>query len=425
MKKFLAFLLCAAMIVGLVGCGGDKGESGSTGTKEPSQSQQTEVKEATGEGTDEFDPGRGLRVGVHTPLTGLNAPEGQAGLNAVKLYIKKLNERGGLFGYPVELFAYDDANAPETAVTVATKMIEVDKVDIAQNGIGSSCCLASGELFNEAGIPTFGLGLSTTFMAQGWEWMFRPTINTVTAVENYPKHWAEQGFKTVAIITGQDDYGVNNRKAILENAEAAGITVVADETVISGDTDFSGQVSNVINANPDVVFFGVDTGGLQTSIKQLRQFGYTGLTYYCQAIQQSMIDIGGDAVNHMAFAYPFVLYTDFADITDPMMLEFCQLYYEEYGKFPESEACCRMWDFMIVVEEAVKRAKSFDPEAIKDAVINMSDVPFLAGTANFAKYKDTAYGECLEDYNFFMVIDGKSVDFDEWKKTPDAANYIK
>lgn len=425
MKKFLAFVLCAIMIVSLVGCGGTPATPGTSDTKEPAQSEPTEVKEATGAGTEAYDPGRSLKVGVHIPLTGTNAPEGQAGLNAIELYIDKLNERGGLYGYPVELVVYDDANTPETSVTVATKLIEVDKVDIAQNGIGSSCCLASGELFNAAGIPTFGLGISATFMQQGWEWMFRPTINSTTAVQNYPKYWAELGFKTVAILSGQDDYGINNTKAIVENAEAAGITIVANETVTAGDTDFSGQIANIISANPDVVFFGMNTGDMSTSIKQLRQFGYDGLTYYSQAIQQSMIDIAGDAVNHMVFAYPYVLYTDINDVTDPMMKEFCELYYEEYGKLPESEVCYRCWDFCIVMEEAVKKAMSFEPEAIQAAMLEISDLPILGGKANFAAFKDTAYGECLEEYNFFILIDGKSVSLKDWLETSDAANYIK
>jgi len=417
MKKVIAILLSIVLTLSLAACGGTT----TTPSSNDNNHSTSAPSESNNPGTSQNFSGV-FKVGVHIPMTGPESVQGMAGLNAIKLYAKLLNEKGGLLGKKVEVIAYDDQISPEVAVTVATKLIEVDNVDVAINGTGSSCCLATGELFNKAGIPAFGLGISKTFMAQGWEYQFRPTINTTISVSTLPKLMTSMGYKKLAMITGQNDYGINNRNVMLEYAPKAGMEIVADETMVSGDTDFSGQITNMLKNKPDAVFIGIASGDVATCIKQLRQFGWDGIIFYSENLQQTMVEIAGEASNYVAFAYPYALYNDINDIKDPQMKEFYELYLAEYGQLPPGDCAYRGWDAMLILEEAVKIAKSTERDAIRDAILEISGLKILGGTANFAATKN---GECLTEYYNFIVIDGKNVNFADWLKTEDAQKYIK
>ena len=50
--------------------------------------------------------------------------------NSVKLYIKQLNERGGLLGHKVDLKMMDDKSDNQTSIKLYEKLITDDKVDL-------------------------------------------------------------------------------------------------------------------------------------------------------------------------------------------------------------------------------------------------------------------------------------------------------
>jgi branched-chain amino acid transport system substrate-binding protein len=363
-----------------------------------------------------------FKIGVHIPLTGPNAVQGKAGLNSIKLYAKRMNASGGVLGKQIEVISYDDQNSPEVAVTVATKLINVDKVDIAVNGIGSSCCLASGKLFNTAGIPTFGLGIAASFMSQGWAYQFRPNINSTVSLSTVPGTMKELGFNKVGMLTGQDDYGINCGKVIRANAPKANITIVSDQTMASGDTDFSGQISAILAGKPDVIFVGINSGDVATAVKQIRQFGWEGIIWYSENLQSTMIEVAGAAANHMMFAYPYVLYDDIASISDPQMKEFYQLYKTEYGVLPEGDCAYRGWDAITILDAAIKKGNSLDKTKIKDTILTLSGIDILGGMADFTLTKD---GECITKFSTYVIVNGKNVSLDDWKKSADYTTFMK
>ena len=123
------------------------------------------------------EPAKELVIGTSQPLTGTNAQVGAVTMQTLDLFIKRINEQGGLNGQQLRLVSYDDQGSPEEAVKIATKLIEVDKVDWVFASLVSSCALATGQFFNEAKLPTIGTGISPTWMEKDWEYVFRATAN--------------------------------------------------------------------------------------------------------------------------------------------------------------------------------------------------------------------------------------------------------
>ena len=371
-------------------------------------------------GTSEEDnTGDVFKIGWFSPLTGNNATQGNAARDAVALYVKELNQRGGLLGMPVEVVYYDDVSDTEEAIKIATKLIEVDEVDFVISSIISNCVLATGQIFENAEMPFFGMGFSPTFMQQGWKYCVRPTLNSARSIPYLTKVMKEFNFDSVAIFEGQDDYGSSAGQTMREACEKDGITVTTTESYASGDTDFSGQVAKILSTNPDCVFLGVLGGEVGNAMKQFRQFGYNGILFYSEPLQKDHYDIAGNATDHIAFAFPYVTYIDINDCTNEYMKEILDKYQTEYGYLPKGEAAYRSWDAMTVLENAVNKANSKDGNDIIEAIYGIKGLQSLGGIMDFTN-RD---GECLKDFAMYVVVDKKSVAYDVWKESEDYSNY--
>lgn len=362
-----------------------------------------------------------FKIGWFSPLTGANATQGNAAKEAVSMYVEELNQRGGLLGKPVEVVYYDDVSNTEEAVKIATKLVEVDEVDFVISSIISNCVLATGQIFENAEVPFFGMGFSPTFMQQGWKYCVRPTLNSSRSIPYLTNVMKEFGFNSVAIFEGQDDYGASAGESMRKACEKDGITVTTTENYASGDTDFSGQVAKILSTNPDCVFLGVLGGEVGNAMKQFRQFGYNGILFYSEPLQKDHYDVAGQATDHIAFAFPYVTYIDINDCTNDYMKNFLQKYMDKYGYLPKGEAAYRSWDAMTVLEEAVNKANSDNGEDILEAIYSIYNLQSLGGMMDFTD-RD---GECLKDFGMYVVVDRKSIDYDTWKQSEDYQNFSK
>ena len=126
MRRGFALAMASAMVL-LTACGGSQGASGSAA---PADTQAGKDTGAAADTTAAAASGDVIKIGCPQPLTGTNALVGDTTVKAAQLAVKQINEQGGLLGRQVELVVYDDQASPEEAVKIATKLIEVDKVDV-------------------------------------------------------------------------------------------------------------------------------------------------------------------------------------------------------------------------------------------------------------------------------------------------------
>lgn len=121
----LATLLIALLLLA-VACGGEGADTGqpvdagdATEAETDAENPATEDAEAAGEP---------YKVGCLTDLSGPTAATYGTTAEAFELYIKALNDRGGIDGHPVELVLEDDRIDAARNVSLATKMITQDEV---------------------------------------------------------------------------------------------------------------------------------------------------------------------------------------------------------------------------------------------------------------------------------------------------------
>ena len=118
MKKMISrrnFLAAAGVVAAagvLTACGGS---SSSTAA-----SASTAASTASGAAAS----GDTIKVGVLGPLTGDVSVYGQAVVNGATLYLKQVNEKGGINGKQLEIIAMDEQGDATQAVTCFTKMCD-------------------------------------------------------------------------------------------------------------------------------------------------------------------------------------------------------------------------------------------------------------------------------------------------------------
>src|SRR5262249_38054698 len=79
-----------------------------------------------------------IKVGVLADQTGPLSIIGLANANVARMVVGDINAKGGLLGLQVELRLEDSATDDAVAAERATKLIEVDQVDVVFGGIYSS-----------------------------------------------------------------------------------------------------------------------------------------------------------------------------------------------------------------------------------------------------------------------------------------------
>lgn len=313
-----------------------------------------------------------IRIGVYEPMTGDSAAGGQMTWEGIQLANELYPE---VLGKQVRLFLEDNKTDKVEAANAVNRLIEHHKVVAIIGSYGSSMSMAGGPVAQEKGIPVVGCSPTNPLVTLGNDYYFRvcfidPFQGRVMAQYAFESLGAETA---VIIRNVADDYAVGLGNYFQEAfVEFTG----SEDSILSvldyqkGDQDFTAQLTTVKNLNPDVVFAPSSYGDSALMIRQARELGIQqpflgGDTWEAP----EFIEVGGEAVEGA------VLSTHYSPEATPTAIseEFVQVYKEKFGK--EANAFAALgFDAYMVILDAIERAGSAEPQAIRDA---------LAATENF------------------------------------------
>lgn len=354
LKKVAALGLAVAMVAGVVGCGG----SGSSADA--------------------------VKIGLATPLTGASAQDGKAIQNGVNLAVKMKNEAGGINGKTVEVVAEDDKGDSSEAATVANKLAQDDSILAVIGHFNSSCTLAGAPIYNNAGVVEISPGSSSAAVTDAGDYTFR-VITTDAVQGQYLADWCvnELGYKNVAILYENDDYGLGLADVAEEETGKLGAKTVVKEAYEVGQTDFSTVLTKVAASDAEVLIIGGLYNETALIAKQMADNGLGDMQIMgVDAIYSgALIDLGGEAVDGIKLTAYFSENSDNAKSQ-----EFVTAYQEEYGEVPGTYAAYA-YDAALVVMDAIENAGE-DRVAIRDYMSKIEGFEGSTGTATFDKNGD-------------------------------------
>lgn len=346
----------------------------------------------------------GSFLAVSGPASFLGAPE----LKTLQHWIDKINANGGVLGRQLKLVHYDSAAQAGKARTFAKRLIYADNVDLIIGGSTTSTTMAVIPLVKRAHVPFISLGGGTPIVKPVKKWVFKTPHTSGLAARKILQDMQQRGIDQIGLISGSGGFGQAGRKAVLKYADDYGIEVVADEVYGPGDTSMTAQLTNIMSTpGVDAILnFGFGQGPAIVT-RNYEQLGIDVPLYQTHGVaSQKFIELAGDAANGVRLVTgPLMVAKQLPD-DDPnkaVALAYRQEYKETFNQ-PPSQFGGHAYDALMIAVNAIKRAGTTDPEAVRKAIENTSHYVGVGGTFNMGPNDHLGLG--LSAFNMVVIKNG-------------------
>lgn len=279
-----AAVLLTAGALALAGCSskgnGNGGSSGSSGPTSDSSTPSSSAPSASAlkpvlpAGDGKATCASGLSLAYIGTINGASAALGQSIRNGAKLAVDQHNAANK--GCQVGFKQFDSEGSPDKAPGVVTQAINSKDI-IGVVGLPfSGESKAVGKAFNSAGLVTITPSATNPGLTKnGWKTFFRALGNDASQGPAAAKFISDD-LKASKVCVVQDDSEYGTGLGASVTAALGSKAGSCNDSVKTGQTDFSATVNKVIAASPDAVFYAGYYPEAGPFEQQLKQAGYTG-----------------------------------------------------------------------------------------------------------------------------------------------------
>jgi branched-chain amino acid transport system substrate-binding protein len=329
-----------------------------------------------------------ILLGMLIPQSGSEAAIGPYMSNAAQLAVDEINAKGGVLGRQLELKTADDACDAQSAAAGATKLV-TEEVDVSVGGYCSGATLPTLPIFGKANIP-----------------MIIPAANSQELVDQKLKHvflingtgsqqaaaaekWiTKQGSKSVALMHDNTSYSKDialRTQALLE--APGGAEAVITEAVTPKESDYSANITNVLDKKPDFVYW---TGYFQEGgliARQLRQAGYKGSIMVGDgSVSPKLMEIAGAEAAEGVYA-TMTQTPDTLEGAEGWIAAYKKKYNADPGPYSN-----QAYDAVRLAAEAVTKAGGTDGAKVIAALEAIDGFPMFSGPLKFTPEHTLASG---------------------------------
>ena len=327
-------------------------------------------------------------IGVIYPMSG---PAAQAGIDNKPVFeiaaeiangttdlpfpfYQRLKGMPGLKGAKVRLIFADHQGKPEVGQAEAERLVTQEKVHALYGSWHSSVTATVSQVAERYGIPHVnGQSSSPGLTKRGFKWFFRTSPHdehfTQTMFDFFRDFQKKRGItlKTLGITYEDTLFGADSGKVMRELAKKYGYEVLVDFQYRARATSLQAEIQRLKGANPDIWMPTSYHSDAILFVRQSKELDYNPKMIMAQNAGHQSPDflqaVGKDAEGTMSRA-PFN--TDLID-RRPAAKAVAALYTKRHGRdFYDNPA--RSFTGMMTLLDAINRAGSTDPEAIRKAL---------------------------------------------------------
>ena len=212
-----------------------------------------------------------IKIGVILPQTGGSGTSGEKIFEGIRLAESQLPKG------EVEVI-YEDYNSDVvTAVTVAQKLVNTDKVDILIGPYGSAEVLAIAPILKDKNIGIFSFSLCVDEFKE-LDNVFCGYPSASQQLDTVIPKIKSSGIKTLALVNQNSVFGLASRDSMKEKANIGGYKVIADELVQGNEKDHRTIIAKILKEKPDAIFTAQDNpADALNFMKQLNDLRYEGM----------------------------------------------------------------------------------------------------------------------------------------------------
>ena len=369
-----------------------------------------------------------IKIGVIYPLTGPGASVGAELRSALELAADLINNgspgvndlpfSGGkglpnLKGSKIKLIFADHQANPQTGATEAERLITQEKVVALVGAYNSAVTATASQVAERAGIPFLNPeSSSASLTARNFKWFFRTTPHDDLFVHNafdfLKELEAKKGIKAGAIASLNENglWGTETTKLQAKLAAEFKQNLVKQVVYPAKTTQLTSEVQTLKAANPNLVLQSSYTADAILSMKTYKELGFSPdmiLANNAGFTDTDFIKTLGKDAEYVITREVWAL--DLAT-RNPLIKQINDLFNSRY-KINFTGNSSRTFTGLMVIADAINRAGSTEPEAIRKALVATD----IAGSKLIMPWKgvkfDATGQNTLGQGILVQIIDGK------------------
>jgi branched-chain amino acid transport system substrate-binding protein len=340
-----------------------------------------------------------IPVGEFASLTGKEATFGQSSHKGTAMAFEEINAAGGVLGKKVDLLTEDNASKQGESATIAKKLISRDHIVALLGEVASGRSLEAAPICQAAKIPMVSPASTNPAVTQKGDYIFRVCFIDPFQGAAMAKFAATKlGMKKVAVFSClTSPYSAGLSKFFKAKFTAGGGAIALEETYSDGDKDFKAQLTAIKAANVDGIFVPGYYSEVGLICSQARELGITVPLLGGDGWEApQLLTIGGAAVNGCYYTTHFSPQNQ-----DPAVQGFVARFKARWnGEVPDAMAALG-YDSAGVLANAIKRAGSTEPAALRGALAGTKDYPGITGSTTIGPDRNAQKAAAV-----IMVKDG-------------------
>jgi ABC-type branched-subunit amino acid transport system substrate-binding protein len=388
-----------------------------------SSSAANSKEESTGTSGDQ------VNIGYLSGLTGWLSSFTKENMNSITLAQEEINEAGGILdGKKVKIIDVDTASTVEGAMKGYQKLVSIDKAVVAI-GPETDSMLALLSEAPKSKVPVMSPFAGSTELDEiGGNYSFRTAASDSSIGAVRAKVFLENGHNEIAVMVGNYEGAQSDVEKFNELFVEIGGKILKEVTFNTGQNTYNGELKNIANANPKLVYY---SGGIDTApmiFKAAKQRGYDWSWYVTPdvAVQEFIDVIGKDVAEGIRTIIPM------EDENNIAFKTFNENYEARFNAIPSGGYYnANAYDLVIASTLAMEAAGEASGSAINEKIREVTNPPgkevsnFKEALEELRNGNDINYqgasgpidfddhGNVIASYALMEVIDGqwKQVEF--------------
>ena len=365
-------------------------------------------------------PPKEVKIGAIYPLSGGAAQAGVDMKAGIELAVEIVNGKypdldlplakteglPNLGGAKIAVVFADSQGKAEVGQTEAERLITNEKVIALLGCYHSAVTKTASNVAERAGMPFVNAESSSPDLTErGFKWFFRTTPNDLDFsraifdfIDNLNKE-KNANIKTVSLLVEDTDFGSNSANAQKAEAQRVGVTVVGEIKYKANTTSLNAEVQKLKADKADVLLPSSYLSDAILTVKTMKELDYNPRLILAQDagyVDASFITTVAKDGEGIASRAAFSL--DIINVK-PVAKRINDLYRAKTGK-DLTDAPARSFTGMLTLAEAINRAASTDPEAIRRALVTTD----ISGKQTIMPWKGIKFNDKGQNYMGQAII---------------------
>lgn len=303
--------------------------------------------------------------------------------------VDQVNAAGGVAGCQIEMVLRDTQVDPKVGVDAAKALVDLDGVQVLLGAVSSG---VSMPILSSVTVPSNVMQMSccsssTAFTKLAEEGktdglFFRTFATTGVQAAVGAQVAADQGYKNVAILYKNDDWGQDLNALIIEDFADRGINVTQSVAITDGQPSYRAEVTRALEGNPEALYLALYPTEGTAAVREWISLGGTQKMIVANSLKSDEFrdNVGMQYLDD-------VLGTDTASPRVASANAFVEAYKERFDSEPNGPGLANSYDATMIALLAMEAAgESATGEQIAAAVSRVTDpngTPISADTDGF------------------------------------------